>query len=689
MNLKIRFKNNTISLPNNGLTYILDENIIDKFLDFKKDDDFCIFLNDQDLSELSCDEKQEFKNLYFSYITKESLYIQELSVKDNLSLVDTQSRSNRERKLNLTRKITDFGLNKIKNKRVQNLCQEDKLKVALVRAVIKNPQVIIIDGKFMQYMKIFEMIQKVSKDCLVIIIGSDEGVANLYADYIIKDGEVVLDKNINKNIDISETGVKEVKLNFFSKLKIAFNNLFSSFKIVFVLLFAIGNLTWFGIIDSVYGFNREEVILDTIVQNDKYVNIYKIGEDETFTKNEVEEFQNEMNTHGVGDFSWDPLTFVIYNNLYNYDLASDTFREMNDINPLIVTDLLSIDSMDDLPSSFSLLAGELPLGKNEIMITDYQFTLFDYFGYCYQNNYMGPDKERNPIYFSEPKDIIGLPLYAYLPSDSAFDLPAVDYSLTISGVLDTGFDEQHFKDIYECGRMGEVVDSSLREEFMRKYCPEFQYLHDEFFSYSRTGYISPDVIDFYHERQCHYDLNHETPYSSIIVPINNRSQAVELLDKLDNSDSYYVYNYTLFNNIENLEYGQRNRWLSDTIFWSILLFILSATFSILFFKKASYKSISQNKYFYAMGTKSYGLSIFLIETIMFGLIIFLASSVISFGLSIPINSAIMDYYYFIPGIINVISFSFRQLGLIFVYSALFTIATSIFFFKKIKKEPIN
>lgn len=360
MNLKIRFKNNTISLPNNGLTYILDENIIDKFLDFKKDDDFCIFLNDQNLSELSCDEKQECKNLYFSYITKESLYIQELSVKDNLSLVDTQSRSNRERKLNLTRKITDFGLNKIKNKRVQNLCQEDKLKVALVRAVIKNPQVIIIDGKFMQYMKIFEMIQKVSKDCLVIIIGSDEGVANLYADYIIKDGEVVLDKNINKNIDISETGVKEVKLNFFSKLKIAFNNLFSSFKIVFVLLFAIGNLTWFGIIDSVYGFNREEVILDTIVQNDKYVNIYKIGEDETFTKNEVEEFQNEMNTHGVGDFSWDPLTFVIYNNLYNYDLASDTFREMNDINPLIVTDLLSIDSMDDLPSSFSLLAGELP-----------------------------------------------------------------------------------------------------------------------------------------------------------------------------------------------------------------------------------------------------------------------------------------------------------------------------------------
>ena len=34
MNLKIRFKNNTISLPNNGLTYILDENIIDKFFFF-------------------------------------------------------------------------------------------------------------------------------------------------------------------------------------------------------------------------------------------------------------------------------------------------------------------------------------------------------------------------------------------------------------------------------------------------------------------------------------------------------------------------------------------------------------------------------------------------------------------------------------------------------------------------------
>lgn len=144
--------------------------------------------------------------------------------------------------------LQKFGLEKIRNNNALNLSGGEKQRIAILRAVITNPKVILcdeptgaLDSK--NSCLIMEMFKEISKQIAVILVSHNKVLVEKYADRIIemKDGKVDKDtsrSNISK-YEFSTLKFNKVKskwINIFVKKNIKMNlrkNIFPFFSLVF------------------------------------------------------------------------------------------------------------------------------------------------------------------------------------------------------------------------------------------------------------------------------------------------------------------------------------------------------------------------------------------------------------------------------------------------------------------------
>lgn len=205
------------------------------------------------IKELNKKEKSYYLNNYIAYIAQDYNLLDELSVLDNLCLYY----SFRKEKINKDKIIETLeyvGLKAdILNDKIKYLSGGEKQRLSIARALLANNKVILADevtGSLDEdnAVKIFELLKKISKDKIVIVVSHNRMLSKLYADTLLE----IKNKTIITPLNNDETLVRaniNRKVNISNKLLIKLSNkIIGEKKFIFVLFAVFFNYKYIFII---------------------------------------------------------------------------------------------------------------------------------------------------------------------------------------------------------------------------------------------------------------------------------------------------------------------------------------------------------------------------------------------------------------------------------------------------------
>lgn len=368
------------------------------------------------------DNPNFFKNI--GLIFQEHHLIESLSVYDNLRLVLSHDDS-----FLIKSVLEEVELSDFENKLVNTLSGGEKQRVSIARALLKNSNILLCDeptGSLDQYNtdNIFNIIKKLSKKMLVIVVSHDEKSADKYADRILKmqDGEIV-EEIQHKNLDSNECvlpihTLKKPQIPFKILKKISFKYLFCRPVITTLLtILCLFSFIFVGLSYSLENVDSDKKIVQSMMDN-QISNFSFQKKIECKINNDNQTYIINLNSDDISEIS--ALTSKNVYNVYGFkenfitnfgtikgsDLYLNQISGYTEINNSFVND-------------FQLeFFGKLPQTNDEVVITKYLFSAFKTRGMIYENQ----------IYFpSSISDVIG----KYIEIDNI--------SFKICGVLNTNF----------------------------------------------------------------------------------------------------------------------------------------------------------------------------------------------------------------------------------------------------------
>lgn len=177
------------------------------------------------LNELTDEELDSFHNLNMGFVFQEYNLIDDWSVLDNIQIVLQQNSMCREDEysIKINEVLEYVGISELRNRNVSELSGGQAQRVAIARALVKHPSIIFadeptgnLDSRSAQ--QVLELLKKISKQCLVVLVTHDEHAALSYADKIIelKDGKILSQKDMTESklhkltlLNMDEYGKKE------------------------------------------------------------------------------------------------------------------------------------------------------------------------------------------------------------------------------------------------------------------------------------------------------------------------------------------------------------------------------------------------------------------------------------------------------------------------------------------------
>lgn len=178
-----------------------------------------------------------YRNSTIGFVFQSYNLISHLSVLDNVAIALSLSGvSASERNKIAKEALTEVGLEKHINKRPNQLSGGQMQRVAIARALVNNPKILLADEPTGALdtnisIQIMELIKKISKDRLVIMVTHNPELAKEYSDRIIRvsDGDVVEDTKPFKSETITnepeKLKTKGTSMSFLTALKSSFKNL--------------------------------------------------------------------------------------------------------------------------------------------------------------------------------------------------------------------------------------------------------------------------------------------------------------------------------------------------------------------------------------------------------------------------------------------------------------------------------
>lgn len=224
--------------------------------DILKPDTGLVYLDNMCLSKYNKRKIDDYHKNTVSYIFQEYNLIEYMTVIDNLKLLKNNITNSEIDKV-----LEKLDILKLKNTKVFKLSGGEKQRVAIARSILKDSSILLCDEPTgaldsINGIKVMEILKKISKDKLVIVVSHDINLAHIYADRIIeiKDGIVdytpVSDNdkfNISKNIKFKHLGKISIKNLLLNKKRTILTSIASSIGI-FCLLLVLG---------LSLGFNKE------------------------------------------------------------------------------------------------------------------------------------------------------------------------------------------------------------------------------------------------------------------------------------------------------------------------------------------------------------------------------------------------------------------------------------------------
>ena len=227
-----------------------------------------------------------YRNNRIGFVFQSYNLIPHQTVLENVELALTLSGINKEERKERARvALEKVGLSSQISKRPNQLSGGQMQRVAIARAIVNNPDIILADEPTgaldsQTSVQIMDILKKISKEKLIIMVTHNPEIANEYSTRIInlKDGEVVGDSNpfeVNEKVlEKTKPTKKEKKINkkhsmsLFTAIKLSMKNLFTKKARTFLTSFA-GSIGIIGIaliLSLSTGFNNyiDKVQKDTL-----------------------------------------------------------------------------------------------------------------------------------------------------------------------------------------------------------------------------------------------------------------------------------------------------------------------------------------------------------------------------------------------------------------------------------------
>ena len=201
----------SLQFPETGLVTILGEsgsgkttlmNVLGGLDDFESG---TIEYDNQKINKYSAKKMDKIRNDKIGYIFQNYLLLQQRTSYDNLKLMlNMYDISEQEKEERIDYVLEAVGMSKYKKKNVSELSGGQQQRIAIARALIKSPTLILADeptGNLDEKntIQIMNIIKKISKNTLVILVSHEKSIATSYSDYIIEvsDGKVVNKGNVS------------------------------------------------------------------------------------------------------------------------------------------------------------------------------------------------------------------------------------------------------------------------------------------------------------------------------------------------------------------------------------------------------------------------------------------------------------------------------------------------------------
>lgn len=221
-NQVIALNNVSINFGDKGMVFLLGKSgsgkstILNTIGGLDSFDSGEVIVNGRSSASFKQKDFDAYRNTYVGFIFQEYNVLSEFSVEKNIALaMELQGKKPDKERIDALLEMVDMtGFGK---RKPNQLSGGQKQRLAIARALIKDPQIIMadeptgaLDSKTGQ--QVFETLKKLSNDKLVIVVSHDRESAEIYADRIIelKDGKVISDRTKHKTSPLRNTGALTV-----------------------------------------------------------------------------------------------------------------------------------------------------------------------------------------------------------------------------------------------------------------------------------------------------------------------------------------------------------------------------------------------------------------------------------------------------------------------------------------------
>ena len=527
----------TFDLPQKGMVFLTGKSgsgkttLLNLLSGLDTFDDGDIILGDKSLKGFSGKEADSYRNGCCGFVFQDYNLLPEFTVAENVSLaLEIQGKQASEEEISQALKSVD--LEGYENRKVTELSGGQKQRIAIVRALVKNPEVIFadeptgaLDSKTSD--DILSLLKKLSEQKLVVVVSHEQEFAQKYADRIIelKDGKILSDTAAEfcendgekQRLRLQQqppNSKKRCRLPIKTALKIGIYNLkLDKFKIAVVIVLCVISFTALGCALTPLFFDAEKAFVDyTFDESIKYLFVRK--------------YYNypDKNLRGLDIFlSWEKPYSQKSVSLTKTDVEKIGANANQTVIPVCLARIYSVQKhiaaeygalndftkktgkqIDIAPEGYAyfsqaainehgyLIEGMLPQSKDEVAITTALYNAFTVRGF----------KDGESIFpIDSPSDLIGKKMIVSSQTSGSDS----EHLKTITGVVDTG--EKFVSTVFvSCDYLDEytyvkVTMPQTKNDY--KNFAHFLYSHkeplpaaDEFFDYQIESQSSPLFVAF-------------------------------------------------------------------------------------------------------------------------------------------------------------------------------------------------
>lgn len=371
-----------------------------------------MIIENKNINEFTEKELDNYRNSYVGFVFQEFHVLNAYNVYDNIRLAkELQQEKISEKELDAY--LEKVSLTNLGKRKMNELSGGQKQRIAILRALIKNPRIILADeptGNLdkINSKQIFGILKEISQEKLVIIVTHDLEAAQKYADRIIelKDGEIINDTKPTLNPEKTTLTLKESHLPFLFALKLAWNNLkrYPKKCILTIILFFISLLCCILLINSSL-FNSTSLAIKLMNLNENYnIEVHKINYVQNTKWKEEWQTSEDQYLKNIYSGTTNPI-YELYDFTTPLTFYLNTPQEPSKLFPTTPNITSYVEIKD--PKILTNLTGSIPTSSNEIVIHEYLADYIINYGIKEKNGSWIPQNEEellsktHPIYLGD------------------------------------------------------------------------------------------------------------------------------------------------------------------------------------------------------------------------------------------------------------------------------------------------